>query len=87
MLSTRCGSLFVLRLQTLGGNMTFAQILAFLGPLASSLEPILLGLETNTVQPELQKLIASVTSPDLKLLLQSLDAALDAFIQAEIKNL
>lgn len=67
--------------------MTLTQILAFLGPLASSLEPILLSLETNTVQPELQKLITSVTSPDLKLLLQSLDAALDAFVQAEIKNL
>ena len=67
--------------------MTLAQILAFLGPLATTLEPLLLNLETSTVLPELQTLANSVSSPDLKLLLTSLAGALDAFAQAEIKKL
>lgn len=67
--------------------MTLAQVLAFLGPLAMSLEPMLLNLEQSTVLPELNTLIAGVSSPDLKLLLQSLAGALDAFAQAEIKKL
>ena len=67
--------------------MTLAQILAFLVPLATTLEPLLLNLETSTVLPELQTLANSVSSPDLKLLLTSLAGALDAFAQAEIKKL
>ncbi len=67
--------------------MTLSQILAFLGPLAMALEPVLLGLEQNTVIPELNKIIDGVSSPDLKLLLQSLAGAIDTFAQAEIKKL
>ncbi len=67
--------------------MSLAQIVALLSGFASGLEPILLSLEQNQVQPELKKLIDSVSSPDLKLLLQSLDGALDSFVQAEIKKL
>lgn len=67
--------------------MSLAQILSFLSGFAPVLEPILLNLEQNNLQPELQALIAQVSSPDLKLLLQALDGALDAFSQAEIKKL
>ncbi len=67
--------------------MTFAQIMSYLAGVAPVLEPILLNLDANTVQPELQKLIASVSSPDLKALLQALDGALDAFAKLEIQKL
>lgn len=67
--------------------MTLAQILAFLGPMAENLEPILLNLEQSTIIPDLQALIAKETSPDLKLLLGALVMALDGFAQAEIKKL
>lgn len=67
--------------------MSLAQILALLSSFAPAIEGVLLNLEQNQVQPELQKLIASVGSPDLKLLLQALDGAIDAFAQAEIKKL
>lgn len=67
--------------------MSLAQILSFLSGLAPVLEPILLNLENNTVQPELQKLIAGVSSPDLKALLVALDGALSSFVAAEIQKL
>lgn len=67
--------------------MSLAQIVALLSGFAVGLEPILLSLEQNQVQPELKSLIDKVSSPDLKLLLQALDGALDAFVQAEIKKL
>ena len=67
--------------------MTIAQILALLTQIAPVLEPILLNLEQNQVQPELKKLIDQVQSPDLKLLLSALDSALDGFLQSEIQKL
>lgn len=67
--------------------MNLQQFLAFIAPLASMIEPVLLNLEQNQVHPELQKLIEGVSSPDLKLLLTCLDKALDEFAQAEIKKL
>jgi hypothetical protein len=67
--------------------MTLQQILALLSPFAGILEQTLMQLDANTIQPELQKLITQVTSPDLKLLLQALDTGIDGFIQAEIKKL
>lgn len=67
--------------------MSLAQILAFIAPLAGSLEPILVSLDQNTVQPELKALIAGVSSPDLKALLTAIDAGLDAFAQIEIQKL
>lgn len=67
--------------------MTLAQVLAFLGPLGPVIEPILMNLEQNTLQPEIKLLISNnVTSPDLKALLMALDAALDAFAQVEIQK-
>lgn len=70
-----------------GNKMSLAQILAFLGPIAAGLEPILLNLEQGTLMPKLQEYIDKETSPDLKLLFQTLATALDAFAQAEIKKL
>lgn len=67
--------------------MSFASIMSLLGSLGPVLEPILMNLEQGTVQPELKALIDKVSSPDLKLLLQALDAAFDAFAQAEIKKM
>lgn len=67
--------------------MNLASILALLSGMGPIIEPILLNFDASTVQPELQSLIASVSSPDLKLLLMSLNAGIDAFIQAEIKKL
>lgn len=67
--------------------MNLTQILAFLTPLAGVIEPILLNLEQGTIKPELDLLVNSVTSPDLKLLLAALATGLDAFATAEIKKL
>lgn len=68
--------------------MTFAQVLAALGPIAAALEPILLNLEQNSLLPELQALAASATtSPDLKLLLNSLISGIGAFVEAETAKL
>lgn len=67
--------------------MNLASLLALLAPFVGIVEPILLNLEQNQVQPELKKLIDGVSSPDLKALLLALDQALDGFIQLEIKKL
>ena len=67
--------------------MSLTQILAFFSGLAPLLEPILMNLEQNTIQPQLKALIAKETSPDLKALLTALDSALDAFAQVEITKL
>lgn len=66
--------------------MTLAQILALLSPLASLLKPGLLTLEAEG-KAELDGIIASVSSPDLKALLMALDGAMDAFAQLEINKL
>lgn len=67
--------------------MNLQAIITLLAPFASIVEPILLNLEQNQVQPELQKLIAGVSSPDLKALLTALASAIDGFAQMEIKKL
>lgn len=67
--------------------MDFKSILALLSPFVAMIEPILLNLEQNQVQPELKKLIDGISSPDLKALLMALDKGLDEFIQLEIKKL
>ena len=64
--------------------MTAAQILAFLTPFLPTIESQLVALEQNELQPELQKLIATVTNPILKIVLTDLDSAIDAFIKTEI---
>lgn len=70
------------------GKMTLAQIIAMFSGLGPLLEPVLLNLEQNQVQPELKALIGTLNSnSDLAQLLLALDAGLDAFIQAEIKKL
>lgn len=66
--------------------MSLASIVAELAPLASLLEPDLLKLEASG-KAELDKLVAEVSSPDLKLLLQALSNALDSVAQAEIAKL
>ena len=68
-------------------NLNLASILAFLTPFEAILNPLVLNLDTNTIQPELKTLIAGVTSPDLKLLLTALDTAIDGFAQAELAKL
>ena len=68
-------------------NMTLTQILSFLSGLAPVLEPMLLNLADNTLIPDLNSEINKVSSPDVKLLLQSLSAGLQAFADAEIKKL
>lgn len=68
--------------------MTLAQIIAMFSGLGPLLEPVLLNLEQNQVQPELKALIGTLNpNSDLAQLLLALDAGLDAFIQAEIKKL
>lgn len=64
--------------------MTAAQILAFLTPFLPAIETALVGLDTNDLQPELQKLIVGVTNPVLKAILTDLDVAINAFITTEI---
>lgn len=66
--------------------MNLSQILAFLAPLESLLKPELLKLEAQG-KVEFDSLIASVSSPDLKLLLQALSSAIDSVAQAEIAKL
>ncbi len=66
--------------------MNFASILAFLAPFESLLKPELLKLEAGG-KAELDALILTVSSPDLKLLLQALSTALDSFAQQEINKL
>ena len=66
--------------------MNLTAVLAFLAPFEALLEPELLQVEANGVA-ELNTIIAGVSSPDLKLLLQALSGALDAFSKAEIAKL
>ena len=67
--------------------MTLAQILSFLTGLAPILEPVLVNLEQGELQPELQKLIASVTNPELNAFLTGIDTALTSFLNAEIAKI
>lgn len=67
--------------------MTAAQLLAFLGPLLPTIEAALVNLDTNDLQPELQKLIGGVTNPILKMILTDLDLAIDGFVKAEIAKI
>lgn len=65
-----------------------AQILAFLAEFGPILEPILMNIEQNTLQPAIKAYLASQNpNSDLVALLTALDGALDAFAQAEIKKL
>lgn len=66
--------------------MSIAQILAYLAPLAPLLEPEMLALEASGVA-ELNALVASVSSPDLKLLLGALVGAVDNVAKAELAKL
>jgi len=66
--------------------MKLADILAYLKALGPILEPEIMNLEQQGMD-ELNALVASVSSPDLKLLLQSLVAAVDAFAKAEVQKL
>ncbi len=64
--------------------MSAAQILKILMVVGPFLEPMLLKLENDSVQPELKKLIEGVTNPELKAFLMAVDAELDSFIKTEI---
>lgn len=66
--------------------MTLTQILAYLQPFEALLVPEALKLEASGIA-ELNTLIASVTSPDLKALLTALSGAVDAFAKVEIQKL
>lgn len=66
--------------------MTLAQILALLTPF----EPLLkqgLGTLDAAAVAELNTLIASVSSPDLKAFLQAMASGLNSFVNAEIAKL
>lgn len=68
--------------------MNLTSFMAFLQSFAPVLEPVLLNLEQNNVQPEIKALIAKMNpNSDLAQLLTAIDAGLDAFIQAEIKKI
>ena len=62
-------------------------IIAFLTSFAPIVEPILLNVEQNTIQPKLKALIDTVPDADLKMFLQGVDTALDALIKAEISKI
>lgn len=66
--------------------MNLASIIAFLTPFAPLLKSELLSLD-NAAVAELNGLIANVSSPDLKELLQALEGGLNSFIQQEINKL
>jgi hypothetical protein len=66
--------------------MNLTTVLAFLAPFESLLKPELLKLEAQG-KTELDTLISTVSSPDLKLLLQVLSTAIDSFAQAEVEKL
>lgn len=66
--------------------MTLAQLIALLAPF----EPLLksgLGTLDAAALGELNALIGKVSSPDLKLFLQSIAGGLNAFINAEVAKL
>lgn len=66
--------------------MTLEQVLDFLKPFSAVLKPELMSLEAQGLA-ELNSIVAGVSSPDLKLLLQCLAEAIDKFAQAEISKL
>jgi len=66
--------------------MNLETILAFLAPFAPLLKSELLSLDEKAVS-ELNSLIANVSSPDLKALLQALELGLNSFAQLEIGKL
>ena len=61
-------------------------MLAALGPFAAALEPLLASVEGEAMT-ELNGIIAKVSSPDLKLLLQALSGAVNSFATAEIAKI
>ncbi len=67
--------------------MNLAQIYAFLMTIGPFIEPMLLNIESGAIQPELQKLIAGVTNPELKAFLTVVDAELDKLVQAGIAKI
>ena len=66
--------------------MSLATMLAALGPFAAALEPLLASVEGEAMT-ELNGIIAKVSSPDLKLLLQALSGAVNSFATAEIAKI
>lgn len=66
--------------------MNLESILAFLAPFAPLLKSELLSLDAQAVS-ELNSLIANVSSPDLKELLQALANGLNSFANLEINKL
>lgn len=66
--------------------MNLEQILAFLSPFAPLLKSELLQLEGQG-KAELDQIIAKVSSPDLKELLQALESAIDGFAKLEVNKL
>lgn len=66
--------------------MNLTTILQYLAPFEALLVPELLKLEGSGMT-ELNTLIGSVTSPDLKALLTALSGAMDAFAKIEIQKL
>lgn len=66
--------------------MNLAQILAFLAPFEPLLKSELLNLEGEGMT-ELNSIIASVSSPDLKELLQALAGGIDSFSKLELNKL
>jgi hypothetical protein len=69
-----------------GNCMSLAAMLAALGPFAAALEPLLASVEGEAMT-ELNGIIAKVSSPDLKLLLQALSGAVNSFATAEIAKI
>lgn len=66
--------------------MDLEKILEFLKPFSAILKPELLALEDKGIA-ELNKIVAQVESPDLKLLLEVLVVAIDKFADAEIEKI
>jgi hypothetical protein len=66
--------------------MTLAQILAFFAPFEALLKPELLNVEAQGIT-ELNSIIANVSSPDLKELLQALSSAIDSFAKLEVNKI
>jgi len=62
------------------------QLLASLAVLGPMLEPLLMGVEPKAID-ELKALLAGVSSPDLKVVLDAMIAALDSIAKAEIEKL
>jgi hypothetical protein len=76
--------------QPLGDQKMWTQILSFLTAFAPFIEPVLLNIENNEIQPELKKLIATIpnsgSTASLYNLLMGIDTALDQFVKAEISK-